>query len=64
MLYSLLKKINFDAKIILIDPNNNTHEFGKGDRFIKVRLKTKSIEKKLFIECMKIFQVILKFFNS
>lgn len=48
MLYSVLKKVNFDSKIILIDSFNNFHEFGKGERVVKVRLTNRSIEKKLF----------------
>ena len=48
MLYSVLKKVNFDSKIILIDSFNNFHEFGKGERIVKVRLTNRSIEKKLF----------------
>ena len=48
MLYSVLKKINFDGKIIIIDSNNKSHEFGAGDPFIKIKLINKSIEKKLF----------------
>jgi cyclopropane-fatty-acyl-phospholipid synthase len=48
MLYSVLKEVNFDGKIILFDCNNKKHEFGKGHRVIKVRLTNKLIEKKLF----------------
>jgi len=48
MLYSVLKKVNFDGKIIIIDSNNKSHEFGTGERVIKIKLTNKSIEKKLF----------------
>ena len=48
MLYTVLKKINFDIKIIIIDSKNNHHEFGSGERTIKIKLTNKSIEKKLF----------------
>ena len=48
MLYSLLKKVNFDGKIIIIDSNNKSHEFGEGGPIIKIKLTNKSIEKKLF----------------
>ena len=48
MLYSVLKKVNFDRKIIIIDSNNKSHEFGTGERVIKIKLTNKSIEKKLF----------------
>ena len=48
MLYTVLRKVTFDGKIIIIDSSNNIREFGKGDRLIKIKLKNKSIEKKLF----------------
>jgi len=48
MLYTLLRKVNFDGEIVIIDSNNKTHEFGTGNRLVKVKLKNKSIEKKLF----------------
>ena len=49
MLYSVLKKLNFKGKIIIIDSSNKLHEFGKGDPIVQVKLKNKSIERKLFI---------------
>jgi len=48
MLYTVLRKVTFDGKIIIIDSGNNIREFGKGDRLVKIKLKNKSIEKKLF----------------
>jgi len=48
MLYSVLKKVNFKAKLSIIDSNNNTHVFGKGKSNLRIRLTNKSIEKKLF----------------
>ena len=48
MLYSVLKKVNFKGKITIIDCNNNIHDFGNGSINLKIRLTTKSIEKKLF----------------
>ncbi len=48
MLYSVLKKINFDAKIIIVDSKNTQRVFGSGEKIIKVKLTNKSIEKKLF----------------
>ena len=50
MLYSVLKKLNFDGKLFIIDSHNKTHEFGNTNHHIKVkiRLTNKSIEKKLF----------------
>ena len=48
MFFSVLKKINFEGKIVFIDFQNKIHQFGNGEPFLKVRLKNKSIEKKLF----------------
>ena len=48
MLYSVLKKVNFKEKISIVDSKNNTHQFGSGTGNLKIRLKNKSIEKKLF----------------
>jgi len=48
MLYSVLKKINFESPLVLVDSKNNIHKFGKGNPLVKVRLTNKSIEKKLF----------------
>jgi len=48
MLYYVLKKVNFDGKIIIIDCNNKSREFGIGDTLLKIKLTNKSIEKKLF----------------
>ena len=43
MLYTVLRKVTFDGKIIIIDSCNNIREFGKGDRLVKIKLKNKSI---------------------
>ena len=48
MLYHVLKKIYFKNKLTIVDSNNNTHQFGSGTGNLKIRLKNKSIEKKLF----------------
>ena len=48
MIYSVLKKLNFDGKITIIDCNNNAYEYGNGHKFVRIKLKNKSIEKKLF----------------
>ncbi len=48
MFYSVLKKIKFNGKIIIVDSNNSQHEFGSGNPLVKVKLTNKSIEKKLF----------------
>ena len=48
MLYSVLKKVNFKGKILIVDSSNKIHEFGSGPHNLKIKLNTKSIEKKLF----------------
>jgi len=48
MLYNVLKKVNFNGKIIIIDSDNNVHEFGSGNKLVRIKLTNKSIEKKLF----------------
>ena len=48
MLYHVLKKIYFKDKLTIVDSKNNTHQFGSGTGNLKIRLKNKSIEKKLF----------------
>ena len=48
MLYSVLKKVNFKGKILIIDNSDKIHEFGSGPDNLKIKLTTKSIEKKLF----------------
>ncbi len=48
MLYSVLKKVNFKGKILIVDSSDKIHEFGIGTNNLKIKLTTKSIEKKLF----------------
>ena len=48
MLYSVLKKVNFKGKILIIDSSDKIREFGSGPDNLKIKLTTKSIEKKLF----------------
>ena len=48
MLFSLLKKIDFKGTLELIDSKNNLHIYGNVNPKVRVRLKSKSIEKKLF----------------
>ena len=48
MLYHVLKKIYFKNKLTIVDSKNNTNQFGSGTGNLKIRLKNKSIEKKLF----------------
>ena len=39
MLYSVLKKLNFDGKLIINDSSNKTHEIGSGKNHIKVKIR-------------------------
>ena len=48
MLYSVLKKVNFKGKILIVDSSDKIHEFGSGSNNLKIKLTNKSIEKKLF----------------
>ena len=48
MLYSVLKKVNFKEKILIVDSSDKTHEFGSGSNNLKIKITNKSIEKKLF----------------
>ncbi len=48
MLYTVLRKVNFNGKIIITDSSNKVHEFGKGGQLVRIKLTNKSIEKKLF----------------
>ena len=48
MLYSVLKKVNFKGKILIVDSTDKIHEFGSGPDNLKIKLTTKSIEQKLF----------------
>ena len=48
MLYTVLRKVNFKGKIIIIDSSNKVHEFGSGNQSVKIKLINRSIEKKIF----------------
>ena len=48
MLYSVLKKVNFKEKILIVDSRDKIHEFGSGPNNLKIKLTNKSIENKLF----------------
>ena len=50
MLFSILKKVNFNGTLEIVDSKNKTYTFGKNTPFVRIKLKTKTIEKKLFIE--------------
>ena len=43
MLYSVLKKVNFKGKILIVDSSDKIHEFGIGANNLKLKLTTKSI---------------------
>ncbi len=48
MLFSVLKKLNFDGTLEIIDSNNIIYKFGSSNPQVRIRLKNKSIERKLF----------------
>ena len=48
MLFNVLKRLNFDGTLEIIDSNNIKHTFGKSNPIITIRLTNKSIERKLF----------------
>ena len=49
MLFSVLKKLNFNGTLEIIDSNNKIYKFGTSNPHICIRLKSKSIERKLFL---------------
>ena len=49
MLYNVLKKLNFDGTLEIIDSKNKLHTFGNSNPLVTIRLTNKSIERKLFI---------------
>ncbi len=49
MLFSVLKKLNFDGTLEIIDSNGKTHKFGNSNPNVCIRLKNKSIQRKLFL---------------
>ncbi len=48
MLFSVLKKLNFDGTLEIIDSNEKIYKFGSSNPHVRIRLKNKSIERKLF----------------
>ncbi|MDC3075580.1 hypothetical protein OA258_03995, partial [Pelagibacteraceae bacterium] len=48
MLFSVLKKLNFDGTLEIIDSNDKIYKFGDSNPQVRIRLKNKSIERKLF----------------
>ena len=49
MLFSVLKKLNFEGTLEIIDSNDKVYKFGNSNPHISIKLKNKSIERKLFI---------------
>ncbi len=49
MLFSVLKKLNFDGTLEIIDSNGKTHKFGNSNPNVCIRLKNKSIQRKIFL---------------
>ena len=49
MLYNVLNKLRFDGTLQVIDYRNIKHKFGNSSPLVTVRLKNKSIERKLFL---------------
>ncbi len=49
MLFNILKKLNFNGTLEIIDHNNKKYQFGKSNPIITIKLKNKSIERKLFL---------------
>jgi len=48
MLYSVLKKINFNGTLEIIDFQNKSHIYGNKGPYVKIKFVSKTIEKKLF----------------
>ena len=48
MLFNVLKKLNFDGTLEIIDSNEKIYKFGSSNPHVRIRLKNKSIERKLF----------------
>ena len=48
MLFSVLNKLNFDGTLEIIDSNEKIYKFGSSNPQVRIRLKNKSIERKLF----------------
>ena len=45
---AVLKKLNFDGTLEIIDSNEKIYKFGSSNPQVRIRLKNKSIERKLF----------------
>ena len=49
MLFSVLKKLNFDGTLEIVDSNNKIYKFGNSNPHVRIKLKNRSIERKLFL---------------
>ena len=49
MLFSVLKKLNFEGTLEIIDSNDKVYKFGNTNPHVCISLKNKSIERKLFL---------------
>ena len=58
MLFSVLKKLNFDGTLEIIDSNDKIYKFGNSNPHVCIRLKNKSIERKLFLNPNKIIKAL------
>ena len=48
MLFNVLNKLSFKGTLEVIDHKNKTHKYGQSDPLVTIRLKSKSVERKLF----------------
>ncbi len=48
MLFGVLKKLNFNGTLEIRDSSNKIHQFGNSNPVVRIKLKNKSIERKLF----------------
>ena len=56
MLFPVLKKIPLKGKIDIVDVNDNIHSFGSSEPYAKIKLTTKSIQRKLFFKPESLFR--------
>ena len=46
MLFSVLKKLNFDGTLEIIDSNDKTYKFGNSNPYVCIRLKINLLREK------------------
>lgn len=49
MLFLALKKVSFKGKLDIVDCKSKIHSFGTSTPYVKIKLKNKSIERKIFL---------------